>query len=230
MSSALRTAGPPHSQTAAARRSCTLVGPTAAAFCRRQCGARRRDHATRKCGFRSGETYRRLFRLVGDLYDTSGGPVGSSSGASQTPARRENPVPTRRPFCTRRVSGDAAMTSRWTPSRQSASSTPPAASWWTVADGRRRILRGKPLNRRRRAVSPVPGSALASAEPRNASTRPSPRSLPHRTPRVRLARACDRRSRVLARAVFASSSVRPSVAGGSGFARTDAPASATARP
>ena len=116
MSSALRTAGPPHSQTAAARRSCTLVGPTAAAFCRRQCGARRRDHATRKCGFRSGETYRRLFRLVGDLYDTSGGPVGSSSGASQTPARRENPVPTRRPFCTRRVSGDAAMTSRWTPS------------------------------------------------------------------------------------------------------------------
>mmetsp|Transcript_739 Transcript_739/g.2845 ORF Transcript_739/g.2845 Transcript_739/m.2845 type:complete len:314 (-) Transcript_739:47-988(-) len=93
-------------------------------------------------------------------------------------------------------------------------------------DGRRRILRGKPLQpTRARAVSPVSGSALASAEPRNVSTRPSPRSLPPRTPRLRLARACDRRSRVLSRAVFASSRVRPSVAGGSGFARADEPAS-----
>ena len=87
------------------------------------------------------------------------------------------------------------------------------ASGFFMVDGRGRSQTNasrETTNQRARAVSPVSGSALASAEARNASTRPSPRSLPPRTPRVRLARACDRRSRVLARAVFASSSVRPS--------------------
>ena len=42
-----------------------------------QCGARSVINHTRKCGFRSDDTYRRLFRLVGDLYDTSGCPVCS---------------------------------------------------------------------------------------------------------------------------------------------------------
>ena len=106
------------------------------------------------------------------------------------------------------------------------------ASGFFMVDGRGRSQTNasrETTNQRARAVSPVSGSALASAEARNASTRPSPRSLLPRTPRVRLARACDRRYRVLGRADLRAR-VRPSVAGGSGFARTDAPASGTARP
>ena len=90
------TLGPQLSSTAgatalaAARRSCTLVGPTAAAFLPPQCGVGGVITATRMCGF-SSDTYRRLFRLVGDLYDTSGGPVCSSSSTAAASARREGP-------------------------------------------------------------------------------------------------------------------------------------------
>ena len=57
-----------HSQTAAARRSCTFVGPTAAAFCRRKAGWEGVHHATNILESAGSA----VMALIGDFSDSSG--------------------------------------------------------------------------------------------------------------------------------------------------------------
>ena len=91
-----------------ARRSCTLVGPTAAAFCRRKAGWEGVHHATKPLESAGSA----VMTLIGDFSDSSGTyttPQAALCAPRQVQqpnagaARR--PVPTRRPLCTRRLSG-----------------------------------------------------------------------------------------------------------------------------
>ena len=87
------------------------------------------------CGFSSDGTCRRLFRLVGDLYDTSDLPcVLLVRCNSRAPARREGPCQYGVLFVPLGFREAAAMASRWTPSTRRPPAKKKAGNYLTPGD------------------------------------------------------------------------------------------------